>query len=54
MMYSHENFSRGKLLPKFYYLSDIYTTLGPVTLSPILLSDGLDHLYTIQNENPEL
>ena len=28
--------------------------LGPVTLSPILLSDGPDHLYTIQNENPEL
>ena len=25
-------------------------TLGPVTLSPILLLDGLDHLYIIQNE----
>ena len=29
-------------------------SLGPVTLSPILLSNGPEHLYTILNENPKL
>ena len=28
--------------------------VGPVTLSPILLSNGPEHLYTILNENPKL
>ena len=28
--------------------------LGPVTLSPILLSNGPEHPYTILNENPKL
>ena len=42
MMYSHENFSRGKLLPKLYYLSNILTDQDSrILISRIRISRSL-------------
>ena len=53
-------YSIGKFQPNMsYYFFILYNygahcTIGPVTLSPILLYIGPEHLYTILNENPKL
>ena len=42
MMYSHENFSRGKLLPKLYYLSNILSDQDSrILISRIRISRSL-------------